>query len=479
MIAMSRPTLHQSCTKIVATVGPACDSPEQLAELIEAGVDVFRINTAHGKIPDHEQKVAAIRQASQTTGIPVGILLDLAGPKIRLGELKSDPLQCHVGMELAFVRNREPESDHEVTASYPKLIDELRPGNRVMLADGMVSLTVQSVEPDRAVCRVTAAGEVRSRQGINLPGVKLSVSALQRSDIENAIWATDHEIDFISLSFVRSAEDVYSLKSVLSAHDCEALVIAKIEKPEALVNLEEIVDAADGIMVARGDLGVEIDVAETPMAQKRIIQVCKEKVKPVIVATQMLESMHHNSLPTRAEASDVANAILDGADACMLSGETAVGDHPVRAVEMMSRIMQFTEKSLEHDLSDRTTTSHVDPITTAVTHAATNIAESIGAAMIVIATKSGGTASVKSKSRSRITTLGVSDCPETLRRINLFWGIKPFGVEQMGHPVDVRTEVCQWGKEVGCLKSGDRIVFVSGTGLIEKAHNSVVVHTIE
>lgn len=476
---MSRPLLKQSCTKIVATVGPACDSPEQLADLIKAGVDVFRINTAHGEIPDHEKKVDSINQAVAKTGISVGILLDLAGPKIRLGELKTDPLQCHVGMELTFIREGDPKNDTEVTASYSKLIDELRPGNRVMLADGMVSLVVESIEPSRAVCRVTAAGEVRSRQGINLPGVKLSVSALQPRDIENAIWASSRKIDFISLSFVRSAEDIHALGKVLSAHGCEALVIAKIEKPEALENLEEIVDAADGIMVARGDLGVEIDVAETPMAQKRIIQVCKEKVKPVIVATQMLESMHHNSLPTRAEASDVANAILDGADACMLSGETAVGDHPVRVVEMMSRIMQFTEQSLKHDMSDRTSCNRVDPITTAVTYAATNIAESIGAAMVVIVTKSGGTAWVKSKSRSLIPTLGVSDRPETLRRINLFWGIKPFGVEKIGHPVAIRTEISQWGKEQGCLKSGDRIVFVSGTGLIEKAHNSVVVHTVD
>ncbi|MEM0926660.1 MAG: pyruvate kinase, partial [Planctomycetota bacterium] len=450
-----------------------------LAELIRAGVDVFRINTAHGKIADHEQKVAAIREASRITGTPIGILLDLAGPKIRLGELVADPLQCDLGMRLTFLKSDEPQSPTELTSTYPKLIEELSPGDCIMLADGLVSLVVESVEPDRAHCRVTAAGEVRSRQGINLPGVKLSVSALQRSDLENAMWAADNEIDFISLSFVRSAEDVNTLRSVLSAHECTALVIAKIEKPEALENLEEIVDAADGIMVARGDLGVEIDVAETPIAQKRIIQVCKEKVKPVIVATQMLESMHHSARPTRAEASDVANAILDGTDACMLSGETAVGDHPVKAVEMMSRIMRVTEQSLQHDMSTRIESNLVHPITTAVTQAATTIAESIGAAMIIIATRSGGTAWVKSKSRSKIPTLGVSDCDATLRRINLFWGIKPIGIRCMGHPADIRSEVCQWAKEKRFLEVGDRIVFVSGSGVVEKAHNSVVVHTVE
>lgn len=475
---MPRPAIHQSCTKIVATVGPACDSPEQLAELIKAGVDVFRINTAHGKIPDHEQKLNAIRAASDMVGSPAGVLLDLAGPKIRLGELLTDPLQLDIGAELTFIRDGEPAHDHEVTANYPKLIAELEAGNVVMLADGMVALVVESVTEDRAVCRVTASGEVRSRQGINLPGVRLSVSSMQRSDIANAMWAAENGIDFISLSFVRSAEDVYSLKNLLKAHECDAFVIAKIEKPEALEQLEEIVDAADGIMVARGDLGVEIDVAETPMAQKRIIQVCKEKVKPVIVATQMLESMHHNSTPTRAEASDVANAILDGADACMLSGETAVGDHPVKAVEVMSRIMRVTERNLVHEINH--SVSHcVHPTTTAVTNAAISIAEAIDAAMIIIATRSGGTAWVKSKSRSSIPTLGVSDCPATLRRIQLFWGIRPVGIEKMASPAEIRMKICEWGKENNQLKKGDRVVFVTGSGVVEKAHNSVVVHTVE
>ncbi|MCD0458305.1 pyruvate kinase [Roseiconus lacunae] len=475
---MPRPAIHQSCTKIVATVGPACDTPEQLAELIKAGVDVFRINTAHGKIADHEKKLKAIRAASEQVGSPAGVLLDLAGPKIRLGELKSEPLQLDIGAELTFIREGEPANDFEVTATYPKLIDELQPGNTVMLADGMVALVVESVSTDRATCRVTASGEVRSRQGINLPGVKLSVSSMQRNDIANAMWAAENGIDFISLSFVRSDEDVYSLKNVLKAHDCDAFVIAKIEKPEALEHLEEIVDAADGIMVARGDLGVEIDVAETPMAQKRIIQVCKEKVKPVIVATQMLESMHHNSTPTRAEASDVANAILDGADACMLSGETAVGDHPIKAVEVMSRIMRVTERNLVHEINH--SVSHcVHPITTAVTNAAISIAEAIDASMIIIATRSGGTAWVKSKSRSSIPTLGVSDCPATLRRIQLFWGIRPVGIEKMASPAEIRAKISQWGKENGQLKKGDRIVFVTGSGVVEKAHNAVVVHSIE
>ncbi len=266
-----------------------------------------------------------------------------------------------------------------------------------------MTLKVDQVSKDRADCTVTAGGMVRSRQGVNLPGVKLSVSAMLPKDIDNAIWGAQNGVDLISLSFVRSADDVRSLKNLLVSYDSKALVIAKIEKPEALQQLDEIVDASDGVMVARGDLGVEIDVAETPIAQKRIIRVCKEKMKPVIVATQMLESMHHSSRPTRAEVSDVANAILDGADACMLSGETAIGEYPVKAVEMMNRIMLCTEREIvEHDRSDRNTNQRVHPITTAVTQAATEIAESIRAKLIVIATRSGNTAWVKSQSRSRI-----------------------------------------------------------------------------
>ena len=483
---MSRPSLNEACTKIVATVGPACATPEKLSDLIEAGVDIFRINTAHGNRAEHQQTLADIRAASDSCGCPVGVLLDLAGPKIRLGQLVADPLACEIGMRLSFVRDDDPDSDNELTrseneltSSYEKLIDELEVGDRVMLADGTVTLKVDQVSKDRADCTVTAGGIVRSRQGVNLPGVKLSVSAMLPKDIDNAIWAAQNGVDLISLSFVRTAEDVRALKNLLASHDSNALVIAKIEKPEALQQLEEIVDASDGVMVARGDLGVEIDVAETPIAQKRIIRVCRERMKPTIVATQMLESMHHSSRPTRAEVSDVANAILDGTDACMLSGETAIGEHPVKAVEMMNRIMLCTEREmLEHPHNDFRTNRRVHPITTAVTQAATQVAESIRAKLIVIATRSGNTAWVKSQSRSRIPTLGASESLETLRRMSLLWGIKPIRAEHLEDTSAFIDEICQWGRANTHLQSGDHIVFVTGTGVVEKAHNLVVVHTV-
>ena len=476
---MPRPSLTEACTKIVATVGPACSTAEKVAQLINAGVDIFRINTAHGSRTEHEQTLSHIRTASEACGFPAGVLLDLAGPKIRLGQLAVDPLDCDVGMQVSFIRGETSTTANEFTSTYQRLIDELEAGDRVMLADGTVTLSVVKVTADRADCIVTAGGCIRSRQGINLPGVKLSVSAMLPEDIDNAIWGAGNAVDLISLSFVRSADDVRSLKNLLVSHDSNALVIAKIEKPEALQQLDEIVDAADGVMVARGDLGVEIDVAETPIAQKRIIRVCRARMKPVIVATQMLESMHHSTRPTRAEVSDVANAILDGTDACMLSGETAIGDHPAKAVEMMNRIMLCTERDmLRHSNSDYSVNSRVHPITSAVTQAATNIAESIRAKLIVIATRSGNTAWVKSQSRSRIPTLGASESTATLRRMNLLWGIKPIRARQLDDTSAFIDEMCRWGRRYAQLETGDLIVFVTGTGVVEKAHNLVVVHTV-
>lgn len=476
---MTRPSLNEACTKIVATVGPACATPEQLAKLIDAGVDVFRINTAHGSRDEHSQTLANIRHAGQTTGFEPAVLLDLAGPKIRLGTLATDPMQCELGATFSFIRGDVATEPHELTSTYQTLIDELETGDRVMLADGTVTLRVQTVSADRAECVVVAEGSIRSRQGINLPGVKLSVSAMLSKDIDNAIWAAQNGIDLVSLSFVRTADDVNQLKTLLEKHQSRALVIAKIEKPEALDNLESIVDAADGVMVARGDLGVEIDVAETPVAQKKILRVCREKNKPTIVATQMLESMHHSTRPTRAEASDVANAIFDGTDACMLSGETAIGDYPVQAVEMMHRIMRCTEQELSSSSFTRVkVTNRVEPITTAVTVAATRIAESIHAKLIVIATRSGNTAWVESQSRSSIPMLGVTDSRDTLRKMNLIWGVKPVVIERLDDTSLLIDQMCHWAREHGGLTSGDHIVFVTGTGVFRKAHNSVVVHTL-
>lgn len=477
---MARNTLTEARTKIVATVGPACEDEVILAELVNHGVDIFRINAAHGTQADFTRIMGKIQRVREITDFQVGVLLDLAGPKIRLGKLYHEPLEVEVGSELSFVRGDVSSSATELTSNYAKLVDELGLGDMVMLADGMISMQVVEKQKDRVRCVVNVHGTIRSKQGINLPGTSLSVSSMRPEDVENALWAAKNEVDFIGLSFVRSAQDVSSLKNLLASMDAQALVIAKIEKREALECLEEIVEAADGVMVARGDLGVEIDVADTPVAQKRIIQVCRDKLKPVIVATQMLESMHHNRRPTRAEASDVANAILDGADACMLSGETAIGDFPVITVDTMNRIMLSTEKMLKTQPHESKTRffSRVHPITSAVTHNAANIAEAIDAKMVVVASRTGGTAWVKAKQRNYIPTLGVSDSDHTLRRMCLFWGIMPHKVKNLDNPEGLFDEVTQWGLAHGILEPGDRVVYVTGTGLLNNTHNLLVVHEV-
>lgn len=469
-------------TKIVATVGPACRGVDKLATLIEAGVDVFRLNMAHGSTDDHAKSLDDIRAASAKVGRVVGTLVDLAGPKIRLGELFQDPTVCTLGAEYRFVRGTKSETAADLVSNYDRLVDELQVGNTVMLADGTVGMLVVSRTDDAVTCRTTAAGTIRSRQGINLPGAKLSVPAMTFDDRQHAVWAAKNEIDFVSLSFVRSPVEILQLKDLLLSHDSSALVIAKIEKGEALERLDDIVSASDAVMVARGDLGVETDVAEMPVAQKRIISVCRRMLKPVIVATQMLDSMHRSPRPTRAEVTDIANAILDGADACMLSGETAIGDFPVEAVSTMDRVMKATERMLEQQPPQpppQAALAGVHPVTAAMVYGASRIASQLSARLIVVATRTGGTARVLSKLHETIPAIGVSDSEATLRRMTLFWGITPLAGIPVSNGPQLRTFISEWGRQEGFLCQGDRIVFVTGSEVIPTAHNLVVVHEVE
>jgi pyruvate kinase len=474
-----RPDQRRSHTKIVATVGPSCATAEKLAELIFAGVDVFRINTAHGTREEHQQRVDDIRRVSRESGSVVAILVDLAGPKIRLGELPDDELYCETDAQLQFVRGPHARAPGQLTTTYEPLIDELEPGDRVMLADGTVVLGVEQVDHESATCRVVQPGRLRSRQGVNLPGVKLSVSALSPRDRDNAAWAARARVDFVGLSFVRTADDVRQLKSIMEAESSDAQVIAKIEKPEALENLEEIVRTADGVMVARGDLGVEIDIARVPVVQKQIIAVCGRFQKPVIVATQMLDSMQHSRLPTRAEATDVANAILDGTDACMLSGETAVGQYPREAVETMHRIALETEP-LHAGMARHARPDHeiVDPVTAATTFHGGQLAEQLNARTIVVASAGGRSARSLSAQRLFVPTLGVSDSDAILRRMCLYWGVIPLA----GAPTDDSRQLIQFvvhqGRAEGYFRSGDRIVLVAGSVLHGHGQNMVVVHEL-
>ncbi len=472
---------HPICrTKIVATLGPASSSRKMLDRLLAAGVDVFRMNMAHGG-RDHQQRVLEeIRAAAKAAGRPVAVLVDLAGPKIRLMELPEGEIYCAPGAEYRFVRGT-PRAPNELATTYESLIDDLDVGDRVMLADGTVSLRVIEKGADHARCEVVQEGLIRSRQGVNLPGVKLRTPAMTDVDRDNATWAAEAGADFIGLSFVRKAEDVHQLRHLLLEKRSRARIIAKIEKPEALDSLTDIISAADGAMVARGDLGVEIDVARMGVVQKQIISACNAMQKPVIVATQMLESMHGNLYPTRAEATDVANAVLDGADACMLSGETAVGQHPVEAVAMMQRIAIATEQLFQQrqlKAPSGTRMIGLHPITQAMVQGASGIARQLEAALIVVASHSGATALALSNRRNFVPVIGTSDAPTSLRQMCLFWGVIPVENAPVHDSLLLARFIEDWGKQHDMLTAGQRIVIVRGTALGAAVRNLLVVHEV-
>jgi pyruvate kinase len=479
-------------TKIVATVGPACSDRAMLRQLMIAGVDVFRLNMAHGSTEEQQKHVDNVRSLSEELNQPVGILVDLAGPKFRLGEVAEDRVFCETDAEYFFVEGSASGAPNEFTCSYKPLVRELSVGDNVMLADGTVSMQVVEKLPGRVRCIVTQRGTVRSRQGVNLPGVALSAPAISMSDHQHAEWAAHAGVDFVSLSFVRKPDEVNSLRDILRSNGSDAMVIAKIEKREALDRLDEIVAAADGIMVARGDLGVEIDVAEMPVAQKRIITTCHRHEKPVIIATQMLDSMHESTRPKRAEVTDVANAILDGGDACMLSGETAIGQYPLETVKMMNRICLATEESMAErpprGADAVPVGKRLHAITRAVVQGAGAMAYALRAKLVVVASHSGRTAMGLSQQRNFVPTIGVSTSEATLRKMSLYWGVTPL----RGAPACEMTELIRyadaWSREVGFCKKGDRIVIVGGSHLAASSesgaatrgvHDIVIVHEVE
>ncbi len=475
-------------TKIVATVGPASASFEKLTELVLAGVDVFRLNFAHGSYDWFKQVVSWIRLVSAEHNQPLAILGDLAGPKIRLGELPPDGMRCRHGAQVEFVRKVEEGRENQLTCTYDKLIDELRPGDRVLLADGSVSLRVIAQDSGfgKVVCEVVQPGHIRSRQGVNLPGASLSVPSVTEKDLEDLKWALDNGLDYVGLSFVRNSEDIRYLKRLISEHPTKTppWIVAKIEKPEAINDLEQIVIETDAVMVARGDLGVEADIFRVPALQKQIIRMCNEHRTPVITATQMLDSMQKSEIPTRAEASDVFNAVLDGTDAIMLSGETAAGDYPVEAVAMMSRIAREAERMLEPRaaLSDSrsTTRTRAKAITEAVTHGAVTAVNHLNADLIVAATRGGRTAMAISKQRPRVPILGFTDRPEVARRMCLFWGVTPVETIAVSMaPRDLIAYIDKKGREKKVLESGSKVVVVGSSDWTLEWHDMLLVHVVQ
>ena len=462
-------------TKIVATVGPATSSPEVLRQLIGL-IDGARLNFSHGTHEDHAETARLVRETRQEQNRAVAIIADLQGPKLRIGNLNGGTVELVRG-ERATIAGEDVAREDDVPVAPAVLGSVLLPGHDILIDDGSVRLRVERVERGRASCEVLVGGTVQSHKGVNLPGVSLPIPSLTRKDIDDLQFALELGCDFVALSFVRSASDVQALRTLIEASSSTAHVIAKIERGEAVAVLDEILQFADAVMVARGDLGVEIGAAEVPLLQKRIIQRSLERGKPVITATQMLESMIHAPEPTRAEASDVANAILDGTSALMLSGETAIGDYPLEAVAYMDRIARAVEPSLgyRHEIP---TADEEPTIGHAMSNAACDIAEALAATALLVPTFTGRTASAVARLRPRRPIIGLTHHEYSLHHMALEWGVTPVSIPQCADVEELWSTSIEASRRTGIVEPGDRIVITAGTAVnIPGSTNVIKVET--
>lgn len=447
--------------KIVCTLGPATAGSDEVDALVEAGMDVARLNLSHGTHAEHAVALAHVRSAAERLGRAVGILADLQGPKIRVGTFSSGSVLLEAGQEFVITSEDVAGDASCVSTSYSGMPSDVVPGDRVLVDDGKISLRVLRVEGPRVVTQVVEGGRLSDHKGINLPGVAVSVPALTEKDHEDLRWALRAGVDWIALSFVRSPDDVRDVHKVMEEEGVRLPVLAKIEKPQAVERLSDIVDAFDGIMIARGDLGVELPLEEVPLVQKRAITIARDAAKPVIVATQMLESMVSISRPTRAEASDVANAVLDGADALMLSAETSVGVHPIAAVATMARIIVSVE---EHALDDLPVLERLPSSRGgAIARAATVVGGAVDAEALVAFTETGTSARLVARYRSPIPILVFTPKRLVRNQLALTWGVETFPVSNVVHTDDMVRQVDAALLELGRLATGDTVVIVAGS----------------
>ena len=447
--------------KIVCTLGPAVDSPEKIRDLIAAGMNMARLNLSHGGYVEHQKRLDQVRAAADTAGVPIAILVDLQGPKIRLGRFKDGPHDLERGDVFTITTDEIEGSKDRVGTTYKGLTGDCKPGDRILIDDGKVTVEVSSIVGNDVITHVIEPGTVSNNKGINLPGVAVSVPALSEKDIDDLRWGLKAGADFIALSFVRSAEDIKDVHRIMDEEGIRVPVIAKIEKPQAVETLVGIVDAFDGIMVARGDLGVELPIEDVPLVQKRCVELARDAAKPVIVATQMLDSMITNSTPTRAEATDCANAVLDGADALMLSGETSIGDFAIEAVQTMARIIQRTE---EGGLERIRPLKH-EPRTKggAITKAAVEVGTIVGAQFLVAFTQSGDSARRMSRLRSPIPILALTPDRGTYNRLALTWGVEPMITPVVSHTDEMVKQVDGLLLESKRTTIGDNVIIVAGS----------------
>jgi len=453
-------------TKIVATIGPASSGRDVLLELMEAGADVFRLNFSHGRHQEMAEIVANIRDLSTNRRRAVAILGDLQGPKIRVGQLQEGRMNLAAGDRVTITTEDILGTDGRIPTTYAALPDDVSPGDSILLDDGLLEMRVESVAAPDVVCRVVVGGILKDRKGINLPGVKVSAPSMTAKDRDDLVFCIEQELDYVALSFVRSAEDILQLKSLLQEHKADLKVIAKIEKPEAVAAFAEILKVTDGVMVARGDLGVEMAPEKVPLIQKSIIHQCNQAGKPVITATQMLESMIGSPRPTRAETSDVANAILDGSDAVMLSAETASGSYPREAVAMMVRVAQDVEgdpeigKQVFHSLLEDRGYEHLPEV---IGQSACQVARNVCASGILAFTQTGSTAALVAKFRPRIPIYAVTPSQAVRRRLALYAGIRSIRVDIEGDTESQISSVEAAALAAGVVSKGDVVVITMGS----------------
>lgn len=447
--------------KIVATLGPACSSYEAILALVESGLDVARLNLSHGTYADHATAYAHVRAASDQVGRGVGILIDLQGPKIRLGNFASGSALWNVGDSVTVTTRDVPGDVHEVSTTYAGLPGDVSAGDLMLIDDGRVSLRVDSVTTTDVLATVIEGGRVSDHKGINLPGVPVSVPAMSDKDVEDLRWGLRLGADLVALSFVRTAADAKQVRDIMSEEGIFVPVLAKVEKPQAVDHLPEIVAAFDGIMVARGDLGVELPLEAVPLVQKRAIALSRAAAKPVIVATQMLDSMMTATRPTRAEVSDVANAVLDGADALMLSGETSVGSHPAHVVDTMGRIIEHVETEALQRLPE-VDLDPTDSTAKALTHAAVDVATAVEATNLIAFTETGRSARLIARWRSATPLLAFTPDPRVRSQLALTWGVETFLVSRATHTDDMVQQVDKALLDIGRATAGERVVIVAG-----------------
>lgn len=472
-------------TKIVATLGPASDSPETIRKLILAGVNVFRLNFSHGTHDSHRTAIHNIRDTAKELDSPVAILQDLCGPKVRVGNMENGAITLEDNATIIVTTDPVVGTPERIQTQYEALGRDVNPGERIILDDGQLELEVQSIDDksENITCRVVRGGVLKNHKGMNLPGVNVSAPSVTDKDMIDLKLGIEENVDFVALSFIRRPEDINPVREALRAANCQARVIAKIEKPEAIDRIEAIVRHSDGIMVARGDLGIEMPIQRVPMLQKRLIRLANSMDRYVITATQMLESMTYNAIPTRAEVSDVANAIVDGSDAVMLSGETAAGSDPVGVVNMMSSIAVETEKYLKINPPPWNwsgSLSSENPMQDALGHAALRLVDDLDIKAVVVHTLTGGTALFMSKSRPFTPIAAVTPDMGAFRRLSLFWGVQPFFAPGITNRRELNEAANEFALKNGLAKKGDKLLLISGTSFGQiGAADAIMVTTVQ